>query len=161
MMSERDWEKYERTAEKRRVGSEADARRKRLEEASSLGRKSRSGAGLWLVGMGVVVGGLLLFHGSASAAELTDKPRDKPRGRPASPRAPGPGSTPAAHAAHTSSFPVGTHVEAQDHDGKWYGATVRSLNLADPNAVRWDAGTPGAARNPRTGSSPASAVRAG
>jgi hypothetical protein len=81
MMTERDWEKYERTAEKRRLSSEADARKKRLAEASSLGRSARSGAGLWLVGAGVIVGGLLLFHNSASAVEpaKVEPPRPKPK----------------------------------------------------------------------------------
>jgi hypothetical protein len=45
-------------------------------------------------------------------------------------------------------------------DGQWYPAVVQSLDLTAPNAVKWDAGTPGAKRNPKTGSSPAQAVRA-
>jgi hypothetical protein len=59
-----------------------------------------------------------------------------------------------------SGISVGDHVEAKyGRDGQWYGATLQKLDLADPDAVKWDAGTPPAEANPRTGSSPALAVR--
>lgn len=54
---------------------------------------------------------------------------------------------------------VGQRVEAQYRDGAWYGGTVQKTSLGDPDAIRWDAGTPPALANPSTGTSPALAVR--
>lgn len=114
----------------------------------------------WLIGAAVVGGGLFLLHNASAGEPEKKSEKVKPDAKPAP--APTPAtSAPAAAPTAPSSFPVGTHVEAQDRaDGKWYGATVQFLDLGNPDAVRWDAGTPPAKRNPKTGTSPASAVRA-
>lgn len=110
----------------------------------------------WIVGAAALGVGLFVLH-NASAGEPAEKKNDKPK--PDAKAAASP--APAVAATPTPSAPIGTHVEAQDRaDGKWYGATVQFLDLGNPDAVRWDAGTPPAKRNPKTGSSPASAVRA-
>lgn len=143
MKSERDWEKYEREYEGRRVESEAKARRRRLEEASSLGRSS-SGLGVWLVGGSIVTVGLIALYAMSGSDE------------PAKPSPPSPSPTPTPPPGQVQ---AGAHVQARDPKiGGWYGATVVTVS---PLQVRWDAGTPGAARNPRSGTSPASAARPG
>jgi len=83
--------------------------------------------------------------GTSSARAVRDD------GAPGSP-APAPGGT--------SGIPVGSRVSAQFKDGNWYGATLLNANLNDPDAVRWDTGTAAAIANPRTGTSPARAVKA-
>jgi hypothetical protein len=166
MKSERDWERYERDYEGKRVEAEAKERRRRLREASELGSSPGWGLAHWLVGGVVLFGGLFVLHNASAEEAPKSKEKPDPKGAAKPAPTPSPGPAPASRppatttTARTSPFPVGTHVEAQDRDGQWYGAVINRTNLADPHAVRWDAGTPGAARNPKSGTSPASAVRA-
>lgn len=137
--------------------------------------------GAWVLGAVIVGGGLLLLHNATGDDEPKDKKKpeakgkaeakaeakSKPEAKPTAPSstpapAPPPSSTApsSSPSARTTAFPVGARVEAQDHDGGWYPATIVELDLTKPGAVRWDAGTPGYDRNPKTRTSPASAVRA-
>lgn len=120
---------------------------------------------LWHVGAGVA--SLLLLVGVVHAVGAPDEEEKKPKQKKSNDKpVAGSGSVasvtpakPAAQATLPVGIAVGDRVEAQYRDGQWYGATVNKSNLSDPDAVRWDAGTPPAAANPKTGTSPAQAVR--
>lgn len=67
---------------------------------------------------------------------------------------------PASSGAPVDRSLVGQRVEAQyGQNGEWYGGILQKADLNDPGAIKWDPGTLPASVNPRTGTSPASAVR--